>query len=478
MGTDGRGPGDRPALSRCVPIGRERFAAEHWGHRPLFTRAAELGEDFSDLFSLDAVDDLVSSRALRTPFVRMAKEGTVLPPARFTGPGGFGAEVADQLDPAKVLAEFADGATLVLQGLHRTWPPVAAFSRRLAAELGHPAQVNAYITPASSRGFDPHYDVHDVFVLQIAGEKHWRIHEPVQVDPLRDQPWSDHREAVAARAQERPTIDETFRPGDALYLPRGWIHSAEALGGVSVHLTIGVAAYTRQDVVREAVARAADIAELRASLPLGFDPADPSQVAPVVEQTLDALIASLADPSARDAVAAAVADRLRRRRRSDSPAAPVRPLATLAAADAMDPDTLVVARPGLDAEVTVEVETVTVRLATKKVALPIAAQEAVNALLSGRPVAVGEMPLDERSAVVVARRLLREGIVVVADAEGGRQAAAGAGTAEAQSAATDADVSAAEVDSADADGEPADADGGSPDGERSATADFGTASAT
>jgi hypothetical protein len=184
------------------------------------------------------------------------------------------------------------------------------------------------------------------------------------------------------------------------------------------------------------------------------------------------------DPSARDAVAAAVADRLRRRRRSDSPPAPVRPLATLAAADAMDPDTLVVARPGLDAEVTVEVETVTVRLATKKVALPIAAQEAVNALLSGRPVAVGELPLDERSAVVVARRLLREGIVVVADAEGGRQAAAGAGTAEAQSAATDADVSAAEVDSVDADGEPADADGGSPDGERSATADFGTASAT
>jgi len=152
--------------------------------------------------------------------------------------------------------------------------------------------------------------VHDVFVLQIAGEKHWRIHEPVHVDPLRDQPWSDHRAEVAARAQERPTIDETFRPGDALYLPRGWIHSAEALGGVSVHLTIGVAAYTRHDVVQEAVARAADTAELRASLPLGFDPADPSTVAPVVEQTVEALIAALADPSAREAVAAAVSERM------------------------------------------------------------------------------------------------------------------------------------------------------------------------
>jgi NAD(P)-dependent dehydrogenase (short-subunit alcohol dehydrogenase family) len=51
--------------------------------------------------------------------------------------------------------------------------------RYLAADLGHPTQVNAYITPPSSRGFSPHYDVHDVFVLQVAGEKHWRIHEPV-----------------------------------------------------------------------------------------------------------------------------------------------------------------------------------------------------------------------------------------------------------------------------------------------------------
>ncbi|WP_374010203.1 cupin domain-containing protein [Leifsonia sp. LS-T14] len=458
MTTDERGPGDRPALSRCVPIDRERFAGEFWGRRPLFTRAADSGADFSDLFSLDAVDELVSSRALRTPFVRMAKEGTVLPASRFTGPGGFGAEVSDQLDSAKVLAEFANGATLVLQGLHRTWPAVAEFSRRLAAELGHPAQVNAYITPASSRGFDPHYDVHDVFVLQIAGEKHWRIHEPVHVDPLRDQPWTDHREAVAARAQEEPAIDETFRPGDALYLPRGWIHSAEALGGVSVHLTIGVAAYTREDVVREAVARAADVAELRASLPLGFDPADSDAVAPVVEQTIGALIDALADPAARSAVADAVADQLLRRQRSDSPPAPVRPLATIAAADAVNADTVVVARPQLRPDVTVEVETVTVRLPAKAVALPVAARAAVDRLLEGRPVAVGELPLDERSAVVVVRRLLREGIVIEpAPRVGGSP----------------------DDDGIDDDGiDDDDPSGVSPDGERSATADFGTATAT
>ncbi|MGO7984355.1 JmjC domain-containing protein, partial [Rhizobium johnstonii] len=75
--------------------------------------------------------------------------------------------------------EFAAGATIVLQGLHRLWPPLIDFTRLLIDDLGHPAQVNAYVTPASSQGFDPHYDTHDVFVLQVSGEKHWRVDEPV-----------------------------------------------------------------------------------------------------------------------------------------------------------------------------------------------------------------------------------------------------------------------------------------------------------
>ena len=45
--------------------------------------------------------------------------------------------------------------------------------------------MNAYITPESARGFEPHYDVHDVFVLQVSGEKHWSVHAPVREHPGR-----------------------------------------------------------------------------------------------------------------------------------------------------------------------------------------------------------------------------------------------------------------------------------------------------
>ena len=143
-----------------------------------------LPRDFSDLLSADTVDELIAERGVRAPFIRLAKEGDVLARDCYLGSAGFGAEMPDQVDSAKVLGQFASGATIVLQGLHRLWPPLIDFVRHIVDDLGHPAQANAYITPPSSRGFDPHYDVHDVFVLQTSGHKHWTVHEPVHTDPL------------------------------------------------------------------------------------------------------------------------------------------------------------------------------------------------------------------------------------------------------------------------------------------------------
>ena len=276
----GRPAAGRPEpgpLARCVGD-PDVFAAQYWGRAPLLTRNAAGG--FRDLLDLDGVDELLSRRGLRTPFIRMAKAGQVLDSSSFTAPGGVGAEIGDQVRDDKVAALFGDGATVVLQALHRTWPPVIDFCTRLAAELGHPVQANSYVTPPSSRGFSAHYDVHDVFVLQLAGRKHWTIHAPVLADPLRDQPWGQRSAAVAAAAQEQPVIDTVLEPGDALYLPRGWLHAATALGEVSAHLTVGIHVVTRFALVEALAALVADDPALRATLPLGIDVADPAALAP------------------------------------------------------------------------------------------------------------------------------------------------------------------------------------------------------
>jgi ribosomal protein L16 Arg81 hydroxylase len=403
--TEQRGPSDRPALSRLTGLSASEFERDHWGKQPLLRRSTS---GFDDLFSPDAVDELVADRALRTPFVRMAAEGTVLAPAEFTSSGGFGAEIGDQLDSAKVLEQFAGGATLVLQGLHRTWAPVADFARQLVADLGHPAQVNAYITPASSRGFDPHYDTHDVFVIQIAGAKHWRIHEPVHRHPLADQPWTDHRDAVAERARLEPAIDATFEPGDVLYLPRGWIHSAEALGGTSIHLTIGVRAATRHDILTRLLARAGQDERLRAPLPLGTGTDDGLGVDADIAATIGAAL-ELMDAAQHDGTIQAA---LQQAFWSAVRPAPVRPLSTVDLMSDIAPTVTIGWRAGLRARIEDDERTVRIVLPGKTIALPAEASAAVHALRE-HPVAAGALAgLDADSSLVVARRLLREGIAV------------------------------------------------------------------
>jgi hypothetical protein len=425
-----RGSGDRPALSRLIPHPFAQFAGQYWGQRPLVTAGSELGEDFCDLFSLEAVDELVADRNIRTPFVRMAHDGNVLSPSRYTSGGGYGAEIADQLDSAKVLTEFANGSTLVLQGLHRTWPAIATFIRQLDADLGYPCQVNAYVTPASSRGFDPHYDVHDVFVIQIHGQKRWTIHEPVHRDPLPSQPWSDHRDAVAAQASGPAAIEHTFSPGDVLYLPRGWIHSATALGGTSIHLTIGIGARTRYDIVQQVLARLADDENLRRSLPLGLanarrvadgqgadgqgadgrDADGQDAVRASVRQTL----AELATALARDDVVETAAAELAGTLGAQSRPVPVRPLATIESAARLGANTLVAWRLGLRARLNTDDRGVHIVLREKTISLPSEASAAVRALVAGAPTPAGQLPgLDASSSLVVARRLIREAVLVL-----------------------------------------------------------------
>jgi bifunctional lysine-specific demethylase and histidyl-hydroxylase NO66 len=403
----GRSLGDSPALRRCIAGDLDRFAAEHWGARALLSRASDLPAGFDDLLTLDAVDELLSRRGLRTPFLRIAKDGGVVGDGDFTGGGGVGAEVSDQVQDDKVAGLFAAGHTVVLQGLHRVWPPLIDFATELAAEAGHPVQINAYVTPPDSRGFAAHYDVHDVFVLQVAGEKHWTVHAPVHPDPLRDQPWTEHRAAVESAAREAaPVVDEVLRPGDALYLPRGFLHSATALGGVSAHLTVGLHTLTRYLLVQELAALAGSEPALRAALPLGIDPADPDQLAPHLAQVRELLTDHLGSVTP-DALAA----RIRRRTWSANRPAPVGPLAQAEAARDVRVGDVVRLRSGLKHRV-VPGDPVRLLLPDRTISLPAATAEALGRLCSGADVVVGDLPvLDEADQLVLVRRLLRESVL-------------------------------------------------------------------
>ena len=403
------------ALARCVACSALEFAEHNWGRAPLLSRAAELESDFTDLFSAAAVDELVSERGLRTPFLRMAKDGAVQSAATFTRGGGAGAGVTDQAADDKVLAAIAEGSTLVLQGLHRTWPPLVAFGAQLADELGHPVQINAYITPPQNQGFAPHHDVHDVFVLQVSGRKHWVAHQPVVEDPLDNQPFGDFKSEIAARVSEAALIDTVLEPGDALYLPRGTVHSAEALGETSIHLTVGVPPLTRYQLARFLFDAVQDDPELRASLPMGADLGDPDVLAPHLAATVAALRAALERVSV-PRIAENVGTNLMQRTRPEA----IGPLAQLAAADGLAADTPLRRRGALRLRLTAGDESaedapVRIVLLDRTIALPASTADAVRAAVDGSVFTPGDLPgLEPGDQLTLTRRLLREGVVVPA----------------------------------------------------------------
>ena len=242
-----------PALSAALgltlgPVDADAFLADYWERQPL---VIERGEErrFHELLAPADVERLLCESGVRVPAFRLVKEGAQLPLSTYTEdipwrPSSFsGTPVVE-----RVAEEFARGATLVLQALHLYWPAAALYCRELEKWLGCPVQANAYQTPAAARGFAVHHDTHDVFVLQVAGRKRWRVYEPVLELPLSGQRWSpqlgDPGEA---------TRDFTLEAGDTLYLPRGWPHEATTSQDESLHLTIGMHPPTRLDALRAAL---------------------------------------------------------------------------------------------------------------------------------------------------------------------------------------------------------------------------------
>lgn len=368
----------RPVLSRCV--GDPGHFAQHcWGRTPHRHRA---GEEFADVLTLTAVDELLTS-AVRRPEVRLMRAGEAIDAASWCTTLRLGGrQVGDVVDPASVGRALLDGATVVLQSLHRTVPTVGRFAAALEAEISHPVQVNAYLTPSGAAGLAPHSDSHDVLAVQLHGSKVWTVDGLGELE---------------------------LATGDVLYVPAGTRHSAATQDRSSLHLTVGIIRTTYRAVLDRLLR---GDAALDAPLPLGF------AVEGAVPQLEHELAAALvrAGEVLRHADVGAVARSERQRRRPR-----IRHeghLASIVGLDTLDRATCVRIRSGPPPSISEEPDGgLRLDLGDRVLHLPSAAGPSLRALLIGQPVAVGDLPaLDDDSQVVLVRRLVREGMLMIVDA--------------------------------------------------------------
>jgi uncharacterized RmlC-like cupin family protein len=299
-----------------------------------------------------------------------------------------GQPVDDLADPRRVYELFGGGATIVLQSLHRFWPPLARFGRDLELALTHPVQVNAYVTPPAAQGLGLHHDTHDVFVLQVHGRKRWEVRHP------------------DGRPGER-LLGAELAPGDCLYIPQRFPHAARTAETASVHLTVGVVATTWGDVARRAVTSAVEGALSGEPLPAGYA-ADPATLTAGLAEQLTEVRRRLdkLDPAA---IAEAAADRFW----SSQPPLLAGQLQELLALEEIGDDTMVRRRPGAVCRLRRREDRLEVLLGDRTLLMPARLAPAMRVVLAGERLAVADLAgyLDPPSRLVLVRRLIREGLL-------------------------------------------------------------------
>ncbi|MFF8960320.1 JmjC domain-containing protein [Streptomyces sp. NPDC014894] len=226
------------ALSQIVPS-PEDFVAnpptrpQVWSMPP---------EPLRPLLDQAGVDRMLRAGVPAAAF-RAVRDGRGVDPAEYVwGDRPIERPFADTVRPAAVGTLLRDGSTIVLDVLHRFWEPVGDLCRRLGHEVGLPASATGFLTPADQPGFPYHHDEGGNLLIQTSGSKEWRVHEPLAPDPLPHETLRRNKpdEAESARLTGRPpALETTLRPGDVLWIPRGWLHSGIATGEPSVHVAVG-----------------------------------------------------------------------------------------------------------------------------------------------------------------------------------------------------------------------------------------------
>jgi len=140
-----------------------------------------------------------------------------------------------------LVRDFFDGGSVVLNRIDKLWAPIGQLCVSLRKQLHHVFAV-MYLTPRGSQAVRAHTDDQDVFVLQLAGSKHWRIYStPLPLPYEHEQLGKEPATQLSSEILGQPRLEVHLQPGELLYLPRGVPHEARADGGSSsLHLTLTV----------------------------------------------------------------------------------------------------------------------------------------------------------------------------------------------------------------------------------------------
>jgi ribosomal protein L16 Arg81 hydroxylase len=248
-----------PFRAMIDPIDRETFFRDYHEKKPLIVHREDPPR-YAGLLSIARIDDIVSSIDLREGSLDMARSEPPVQREDYMFDTGY-------VDRGGVANQYRQGATIILPQLHMVDATLGEFCRSVESILSCHVQTNIYLTPPDNQGFNTHYDDHDVFVMQIEGEKLWRFYATPVENPYRGEGFRPE-----AHEAGEPVAEFVLKAGECIYVPRGLMHDAQTHGTeASLHITLGLIVKTWADLMLEAVSEVAlRTPAMRRSLPTGF----------------------------------------------------------------------------------------------------------------------------------------------------------------------------------------------------------------
>jgi ribosomal protein L16 Arg81 hydroxylase len=241
-------------------VGTDRFLSEYWTKKPLYLKG-EAGR-FANVFSWNDLNQIIAWHPPPQPQLRLFQEGSMVDLRRYIdGPVGN-----LRLNPGGLMALLAQGATMIMDGVQEVSASIHDLTASFEGALSCTCAANLYAGWRTQKGFNVHWDAHEVFALQLAGRKRWQVFAPTRLDPLAD-------DIETAQPPKAPPIWEgILSDGDALYLPRGFWHVAYPLDEPSLHMTWSAHTFTGVEFLQWWMRTLRQHPETRASLTRLTDP--------------------------------------------------------------------------------------------------------------------------------------------------------------------------------------------------------------
>ncbi|MFH5923258.1 cupin domain-containing protein [Roseomonas xinghualingensis] len=250
-----------------APMDQARFFAEFHDKQPLHIRGG--AAKFAQVLSWSVIDRLLNQTHIwSSQSLKLQMDTQPVPPEAYCirATGRDNTPVMQPHAP-RIQEWAAKGASIVLNDVDSLTPGLASVSQALeGAGLGR-AQANVYISFQAHKAFPSHFDTHDVWAVQVEGEKTWNIWSGRADYPIPHPAFRSLGQAHHERARGTLREKVLLKAGDLLYLPRGWYHDALAEGPASVHVAYGVHAPIGLDLANILVERTIQDPLFRQPLP-------------------------------------------------------------------------------------------------------------------------------------------------------------------------------------------------------------------